>query len=132
MQFVWLVLFWGFVVCLRKSARSARDIWVFLVQLIDYSCVIILPQITQITQRNAAGCIISQRKTVRDGGEVNVVLGFVCDYQRDLRENRPFTHTKTMSMNIKNNNNGRSRVSRGNKIQKQRKFRANEYRVKFT
>ena len=51
---------------------------------------------------------------------------------RDLRENRPFTHTKTMSMNIKNNNNGRSRVSRGNKIQKLRKFRANEYRVKFT
>ena len=25
---------------------------------------------------------------------VNVVLGFVCDHQRDLRENRPFTHTK--------------------------------------
>ena len=39
---------------------------------------------------------------------------------------------KTMSMNIKNNNNDRSRVSRGNKIQKLRKFRANEYRVKFT
>ena len=47
--------------------------------------------------------------------------GFVCVNQRDLRENRPFTHTKNMSMNIKNNNNGRSRVSRGNKIQKLRK-----------
>ena len=32
-------------------------------------------------------------------------------------------------MNIKNNNNGRSH---GNKMQKQRKVRANEYRVKFT
>ena len=52
---------------------------------------------------------------------VSVVLGFVCENLRDLRENRPFTHTKTMSMNIKNNNNGRSRVSRGNKIQKLRK-----------
>ena len=31
-----------------------------------------------------------------------------------------------------NYNNGRSRVSRGNKMQKLRKFRANEYRVKFT
>jgi len=28
--------------------------------------------------------------------------------------------------------NGRSRVSRGNKMQKRRKFRASEYRVKFT
>ena len=35
----------------------------------------ILPQIAQITQRNAASCIISQRKTVCD---VVVVLGFVC------------------------------------------------------
>ena len=50
-----------------------------------------------------------------------VVLWFVCDCLRDLRENRPFTHTKKHVMNIKNNNNGRSRVSRGNKIQKQRK-----------
>ena len=49
----------------------------------------ILPQITQITQRNAAGCIISQRKTVYSGGvvvAVIVVLWFVCDNQRDLRE----------------------------------------------
>ena len=46
--------------------------------------LIILPQITQIPQiRNAAGCIISQRKTV---SLVIVVLGFVCDNQRDLRE----------------------------------------------
>ena len=48
---------------------------------------VILPQIAQITQRNAAGCIITQRKT---GCEVNVVLGFVCDYQRDLRETLGF------------------------------------------
>ena len=53
--------------------------------------------------------------------EVNAVLLFVCVNLRDLRENRPFTHTKTMSMNIKNNKNGRSRVSRGKKMQKLRK-----------
>ena len=47
------------MVCLRKSARSAGDFWVS----IEYSCVIILPQIAQITQRNTASCIISQRKT---------------------------------------------------------------------
>ena len=68
----------------------------------------------------------------RQFGDVKAVLWFVCDYLRNLRENRPFTHTKKHVMNIKNNNNGRSRVSRGNKIQKLRKFRANEYRVKFT
>ena len=34
-----------------------------LYRLIEYSCVVILPQIAQITQRNAASCIISQRKT---------------------------------------------------------------------
>ena len=43
----------------------------------------ILPQITQITQRNAASCIISQRKTGWDGDEV---LWFVCVNQRDQRE----------------------------------------------
>ena len=89
----------------------------------------ILPQIAQITQTNAAGCIITQRKTICLS---IVVLGFVCVNLRDLRENWPFTYTKTMSMNIKNNNNGRSRVSRGKKLQKLRKVRANEYRVKFT
>ena len=55
----------------------------------------ILPQIAQMTQRNAASCIISQRKTGWVGGEVyvvwgfggSVVLGFVCDHLRDLREN---------------------------------------------
>ena len=48
---------------------------------------VILSQITQITQRNAAGCIISQRKTV---WVVIVVLGFVCDYLRNLRETLGF------------------------------------------
>ena len=33
-------------------------------ELIEYSCVNILSQIAQITQTNAASCIISQRKTV--------------------------------------------------------------------
>ena len=54
-----IVLFWGLGFCLRKSARSAGDFGVS----IEYSCVIILPQIAQMTQRNTASCIISQRKT---------------------------------------------------------------------
>ena len=43
-------------------------------------------------ERNAASCIISQRKTDRVGGEFHsvivaiAVLLFVCDYLRDLRE----------------------------------------------
>ena len=36
--------------------------------------MIILPQIAQITQRNAASCIISQRKTVSSGGVVVAVI----------------------------------------------------------
>ena len=56
MWFKRLLLF-GF--CLRLSARSAGDFGVS----IEYSCVIILPQITQITQTNTTSCIISQRKT---------------------------------------------------------------------
>ena len=39
-----------FVFCLRKSARSARDIGVS----IEYSCLSILSQIALITQRNTA------------------------------------------------------------------------------
>ena len=48
-----------------------------------------LPQIAQMTQRNAASCIISQRKTDWVGGEFYVVLlflGFVCVNLRDQRE----------------------------------------------
>ncbi len=84
----------------------------------------ILPQIAQITQRNAAGLhYIAEKDWLFEVKAVIAVLGFCCfgfrlRNLRDLRENRPFTHTKTMSMNIKNNNNGRSR---GNKIQKQKK-----------
>ena len=55
--------------------------------LIESSCVNILPQITQMTQTNAAGCIISQRKTVCLGVvAVIAVLWFVCVNQRHLRE----------------------------------------------
>ena len=60
-SFMW---FCCFVVRLRKSARSAGDIGFILCGLIEYSHVNILPQIAQMTQRNAAGCIITQRKTV--------------------------------------------------------------------
>ena len=52
-----------FVFRLRKSARSARDLLFSLCKLLEYSYVFILPQIAQITQRNTASCIISQRKT---------------------------------------------------------------------
>ena len=44
--------------------RHLREtLGVRLCGLLEYSCVNILPQITQITQRNTASCIISQRKT---------------------------------------------------------------------
>ena len=60
--------FWDFVVCLRKSARSAGDFGVS----IECSYVFIFPQ---ITQRNTASCIISQRKTDWDGVRL---LRFCC------------------------------------------------------
>ena len=44
----------------------------------------ILPQIAQITQRNAASCIISQRKTVCL--RLRLFCCFVCVNQRDQRE----------------------------------------------
>ena len=70
-----VLFFWG-VVRLRKSARSAGDLLGFsLCILIEYSYVIILPQITQSTQRNTASCIISQRKTDWDGVRL---LRFCC------------------------------------------------------
>jgi len=74
---VWVIIVF-FVVCLRLSAGSARDLLGFLCadRLSTLACI--LPQIAQIPQRNAASCIISQRKTVWDGG----VLGFVCVNQR--------------------------------------------------
>jgi hypothetical protein len=44
--------------------RDLRETLGFrLCELLEYSCVFIFPQIAQITQRNAASCIISQRKT---------------------------------------------------------------------
>ena len=58
-----LRLFWGFVVCLRKSARSAGDTGGSCLQIDRVLLRVILPQIAQITQRNTASCIISQRKT---------------------------------------------------------------------
>ena len=54
----------------------------------------ILSQITQITQTNAAGLhYIAEKRQVVASEVIGVivVLGFVCDNLRDLRENRPFT-----------------------------------------
>ncbi len=48
--------------------------------------MIILSQMAQITQTNAAGCIISQRKTGWVIVAVVAVLGFVCVNLRDQRE----------------------------------------------
>ena len=80
---------WGYCClgfCLRKSARSAGDIGVSFV-LIDWVLLrVILPQISQMTQRNTASCIISQRKTGWCGSWGYCCLGFVCDYLRDQRE----------------------------------------------
>ena len=45
------------------SARSAGDIGVWFVWIDRVLLRVILPQIALITQRNAASCIISQRKT---------------------------------------------------------------------
>ena len=51
----------------------------------------ILPQITQITQRNAASCIITQRKTVWWWLLLLLLLlGFVCVNLRDQRETLGF------------------------------------------
>ena len=57
------MLFCGFGFCLRKSAESAGDIGVSYMGIDWVSLHVILPQIAQITQRNAASCIISQTKT---------------------------------------------------------------------
>ena len=52
----------GFVCVNLRDLRETLGF--YLCVKIEYSCVNILPQITQMTQRNAAGCIISQRNTV--------------------------------------------------------------------
>ena len=57
--------------------------------------VYILPQIAQITQRNAASCIIPQRKT--GCLRLRLFCGFVSVNQRDLREKWPFTHKERTS-----------------------------------
>ena len=58
---LWLLLFWGLS---ASSARSAGDIGVSFVWIDRVLLRVILPQIAQITQRNAASCIIPQIKTV--------------------------------------------------------------------
>src|SRR5574344_1580034 len=85
----------GFVCVNQRDLRETLGF--YLCVKIESSHVNILPQITQITQRGMQrGCIISQRKTVwvGCGGHsvivVFVVLGFVCDYLRDLRETLGF------------------------------------------
>ena len=53
-----LMLVWGFVCDYLRETLVVR-----LCGLLEYSCVVILPQMAQITQTNTASCIISQRKT---------------------------------------------------------------------
>ena len=71
-EVVRLMLFCGFV-CV--NLRDQREIyWGFFCadRLSTLACI--LPQITQITQTNAARAALSRRE--RQIGEVNVVLGF--------------------------------------------------------
>ena len=58
--------------------------------LLEYSCVNILPQIAQISQRNTTSCIISQRKTDSLRLRLFWDLGFICVNLRDLRETLGF------------------------------------------
>ena len=54
--------------------------------LIEYSCMLFSRGLRRSRRGMQRGCIISQRKTVWDGGEVNAVLLFVCENQWDQRE----------------------------------------------
>ena len=84
----WLMLFCCYLkfvvlwfVC--DYQRDLREIyWVSSMWINWVRLRIILPQMAQITQTNAAICIISQRKTDWGGSCCFVVLGFVCDYLR--------------------------------------------------
>ena len=79
----------GFV---SVNLRDLRETLGFsLCELLEYSYVFILPQMAQITQRNAASCIISQRKTGCLRLRLFFVLGFVCVNLRDLRETLGFS-----------------------------------------
>ena len=73
---------------------SVRDLWESLCRLIEYSCVNILPQITQITQREC-----SKLHYLADKDRLVIVvivvigaLGFVVRLRhlRDLRETLGF------------------------------------------
>ena len=79
-----LRLFCCFGVCLRKSARSAGDFGVS----IEYSCVIILPQ---IAQRNTAKLYyIAEKDRLFKIKAVLLFWGFICVNLRDLRETLGF------------------------------------------
>ncbi len=78
-----------FVVCLVLGfvCDYLRETLGFsLCKLLEYSYVVILPQITQITQTNAASCIISQRKTDCLRLMLFCCFGVCLRNLRDLRE----------------------------------------------
>ena len=79
-RLVWFHVVLGFV-CVNQ--RDLRDTFGFICADWLSTLACILPQIAQITQRNAASCIILQRKT---GCVVHVVWGFVCVNERDQRD----------------------------------------------
>ena len=54
--------------------------------LIEYFCVLFSRGLRRSRRGMQRGCIISQRKTGWDGGEVNAVLLFVCVNLRDQRD----------------------------------------------
>ena len=61
-RLVRLMWFWVFGFRLRKSARSAGDTGGSCLQIDRVLLRVILPQIAQMTQRNAASCINSKKK----------------------------------------------------------------------
>ena len=66
-----------------RNLRDLRETLGFLLcGLIEYACVFILPQIAQMTQRNAAGLhYIAEKDRLF---EVKAVLLLVCVNQRDI------------------------------------------------
>ena len=77
-----VVVVLGFV-CV--NLRNQRETLGFLLcRLIEYSYVNILPQITQMTQRECSRAALFRRE--RQFVRLMWLLGFVCDHQRDLRE----------------------------------------------
>ena len=74
----------GFVCVNQRDLRETFGI--LPCGLIEYFCVLFSRGLRRSRRGMQQDCIISQRKTGWDGGEVNAVLLFVCVNQRDQWE----------------------------------------------